>query len=57
MNSENRKTSHPNRLSHNLINKADLQKCEKVLHYQILVSTTYGKIKKSSNKNNKFKIS
>ena len=29
MNSENSKTSHPNRLSHNLINKADLQKCEK----------------------------
>ena len=43
MNSENSKTSHPLWLLLKLTNKIDLQKCEKVLLYQILVFIIYGK--------------
>ena len=44
MNSENSKTSHLHRLLLNLTNETDWQRGEKVLHYQILVSTSHGKI-------------
>ena len=47
-NSKSSKTSQTYRLLLNLTNKIDLQKGEKVLHYQIsnlsIVSTTRGKI-------------
>ena len=46
MNSENRTTFHPHRLLLDLTHKIDLQRGKKVLHYQILGSTTYGKNKK-----------
>ena len=57
MNSEKSKTSHPDRLSHNLINKADLQKCEKSVALSNLSIYYLWKYKKGSNKNNTFKIS
>ena len=61
MNSENSKTSHPLWLLLKLTNKIDLQKCEKVLLYQILVFIIYGKTKRSYNNkarawNDKFEL-
>ena len=47
INSKNSKTSNPHRLLLKLVDKIDLQRVlKKVLHYQILVSTTHGKYEK-----------
>ena len=44
MKSENRKTSNAHRLSLTLIDKMDLQRGKKRVHYQNLVSTTNERI-------------
>ena len=45
-NSKNSKTSHPHKLLLNLTNKIDLRRDENLLHYQISVFTTHGKIRR-----------
>ena len=54
MNSENSKTSDPQRLLLNLSDKTNLKRVIGTLLYQILAFTIHGKNIKKSNKNNTF---